>query len=57
MHPSTKYFTFFAYLKKKSKCNKTLIIPVGHFKSGKNTGKKKNTYMSMAFDFIENVLG
>ena len=35
MHPSTKYFTFFAYLKKKSRCNKTLIIPVGHFKSGK----------------------
>ena len=35
MHPSTPFSSFFASLKKKSKYNQTLIVPVGPFKVGK----------------------
>merc|ERR1712176_329089 len=35
MHPSTPFSSFFVSLKKKSKYNRTLILPVGPFKVGK----------------------
>ena len=53
MHPSTAYYSFFGCLKPKRKVNRTLIVPIGGYQSGKSYFAKHHLLESQIVNALE----